>query len=86
MVALSAAEMDIIHDAAAPLDWRSRNDFMTAVLLALEGVPELGVGVVHRVAASYQRRFFDPPPTPRGPGTGLFDTRSSKLRDAAAIR
>ena len=48
-VSLSASELALIHHAAAPLDRNRRDAFIEAVLAALEGVSELGPGVVHRV-------------------------------------
>jgi hypothetical protein len=74
---LTPAELDLINYAALPLERRQRDAFMTAVLAALEGVPELGPGVVHRVIRATQRQFWDPPVTCIGrPG---HSTGRSKL-------
>jgi hypothetical protein len=85
MVTLSASEMNIVLDGAASLDRERKDTFVAAVLSSLEGCPELGPGVIHRTVRALQRQYFDPPLGPRGPGTGHFDSRSSKLRDGAAI-
>jgi hypothetical protein len=45
-ISLSSAEHAAIERAARPLDPDRRQPFATAVLAALESVPELGSGVV----------------------------------------
>jgi hypothetical protein len=62
-VSLSASELAMIECAAAPLDRTRRDAFIGAVLAALEGCPELGPGVVHRVIRKTQRQYWDPPST-----------------------
>jgi hypothetical protein len=60
-VSLSASELALIHHAAAPLERDRQDAFVTAVLAALEGCPELGPGVVYRVIRATQRAYWDPP-------------------------
>jgi hypothetical protein len=56
----SADLVDAIHAAAAPLDPRQRDAFVSAVLAVLGEAPELGPGVVHRAIRETQRQFRDP--------------------------
>jgi hypothetical protein len=81
-VSLSASELALIHHAAAPLDRNRRDAFIEAVMAALEGCPELGPGVVHRVIRATQRAYWDPP-TSKG-AAGHFAGRS-KLRSGPAL-
>ena len=82
-VSLSASELALIHHAAAPLDRNRRDAFIEAVLAALEGVSELGPGVVHRVIRATQRQFWEPPVTSQGKAAH-FPGRS-KLRSGPAL-
>jgi hypothetical protein len=52
--------------AARPIAVARRDAFLQAVAAALNG-REIGPGVVHRVCAETQRRFFDPPDLGRAP-------------------
>jgi hypothetical protein len=59
---LSDSELDVIMAAAAPLDPGRRHDFLQAVAAALaHHRGEIGVGVVHRVCAEVQPKFFSAP-------------------------
>jgi hypothetical protein len=64
---LSDEEMDLLLALAAPIDQRLRTEFLTAVAAELEANGQagtVGIGSVHRVARTVQRRFFDPPQLP----------------------
>jgi hypothetical protein len=66
-LSLSTEEMDLLLTLAAPLDQRLRTEFLTAVAAELETNGQsgaVGIGSVHRVARTVQRRFFDPPQLP----------------------
>jgi hypothetical protein len=58
---LSAEDLDLLHDLAAPLDRPRREAFMTVVAAAIEEATAIGPGVIHRIARSAQRQFYDPP-------------------------
>ena len=58
---LSDSELDAVMAAARPLDVSLRDAFLQQVASALQGCREIGPGVVYRVAAETQRRFFEPP-------------------------
>ena len=61
---LSDEEMDLLLALAAPIDQRQRPEFLAAVAAELEAngpAGAVGIGSVHRVARTVQRRFFDPP-------------------------
>jgi hypothetical protein len=58
---LTDDELDAVLAAARPLDVGDRDAFLQAVAAALQGAGEIGPGVVHRVCAELQRRFWDPP-------------------------
>jgi hypothetical protein len=68
-LSFSAEEMDLLLSLAQPIDQRQRTQFLTEVTTAIEeeaartGIGH-GPGVVHRVARTVQRRFFDPPELP----------------------
>jgi hypothetical protein len=52
---------------AQPIDQHLRTEFLTAVAAELEANGQagaVGIGSVHRVARTVQRRFFDPPQLP----------------------
>jgi hypothetical protein len=57
---LTDEQMDMIMQAAAPLALPDRGPFLEAVAAALQG-HELGDGLVARVCAEQQRRWFSPP-------------------------
>ncbi len=64
---LSDEEMDLLLALAAPIDQRQRPEFLAAVAAELEAGGQagaVGIGSVHRVARTVQRRFFDPPQLP----------------------
>jgi hypothetical protein len=58
---LTDEQRDAIERAAAPLARDRRDAFIEQVTAALQGVPELGPGVVYRAIATAQRAHFDPP-------------------------
>ena len=63
----SAEEMDLLLSLAAPIDQHQRTQFLTEVTTAIEeeaARTSVGPGLVHRVARTVQRRFFDPPQLP----------------------
>jgi hypothetical protein len=60
-LALTDSELDTVLAAARPLAVERRDAFLQEVAAVLAGVGEVGPGVVHRVCAETQRRFFDPP-------------------------
>jgi hypothetical protein len=57
---LTDAELDAIFAAARPLDVGDRDGFLQEVARELASCGEIDPGVVHRVCAVVQRRFFDP--------------------------
>jgi hypothetical protein len=64
---LSDEEMDLLLTLAVPIDQRQRHQFLHEVAAELEAAAAqtgIGPGVVHRVARTVQRRFFDPPQLP----------------------
>ena len=64
---LSDEEKDLLLALAAPIDQRLRPEFLAAVAAELEAngqADAVGIGSVHRVARTVQRRFFDPPQLP----------------------
>jgi hypothetical protein len=68
---LSDDELSAVMAAARPIAVAQRDAFLRAVAAALGG-RELGPGVVHRVCAETQRRFFDPPDLGRASGLGKY--------------
>jgi hypothetical protein len=68
-LALTSEEMDLLLALAQPLDQRQRDQFLHEVAAELEATSAQtgvgpGLGVLHRVARTVQRRFFDPPQLP----------------------
>jgi hypothetical protein len=66
-LSLTTEEMDLLLALAAPINQRLRTEFLTAVAAELEANSQsaaVGIGSVHRVARTVQRRFFDPPQLP----------------------
>jgi hypothetical protein len=64
---LNDDEMNLLLVLAAPIDQRQRTEFLAAVAAELEAGGQagaVGIGSVHRVARTVQRRFFDPPALP----------------------
>jgi hypothetical protein len=70
-IRLTDSELDAIMAAARPIAVARRDAFLQAVAAALNG-REIGPGVVHRVCAETQRRFFDPPDLGRASGLGKY--------------
>jgi hypothetical protein len=63
----SDEEKDLLLMLPQPIDQRLRPDFLAAVAAELEANGQsgaVGIGSVHRVARTVQRRFFDPPQLP----------------------
>ena len=63
----SDEEKDLLLMLAQPIDHRQRTEFLAAVAAELEANGQagaVGIGSVHRVARTVQRRFFDPPELP----------------------
>jgi hypothetical protein len=81
-VTLSALESNIIHDAARPLDCHQRDDFVEAVLGALDNVECCGPGVVYRTCRAVQRQYFDRPMNAKGT---VSHAGRSKLRSGPAL-
>ena len=67
-IRLSDSELDAVLDAARPLDVRVRDAFLQQVASELARCDEVGPGVVHRICATAQRTFFDPPDLAHAPG------------------
>jgi hypothetical protein len=66
-LSLSDEEKDLLLALAQPIDQRLRSEFLAAVATELEANGQagaVGIGSVHRVARTVQRRFFDPPELP----------------------
>ena len=64
---LSDDEMNLLLALAAPIDQRLRQEFLAAVAAELEAngpAGAVGIGSVHRVARTVQRRFWVPPQLP----------------------
>jgi hypothetical protein len=60
-IRLSDAELTAVFNAARPLAHDVRDAFLQHVAEALSTCSEIGPGTVHRVCATAQRKFFDPP-------------------------
>jgi hypothetical protein len=60
-IRLTDSELAAVMAAARPLPVHTRDAFLQSVAIALKGQSEIGPGVVHRVCAETQRRFWDPP-------------------------
>ena len=58
---LSDEELSAVMSAARPIAVERRDAFLQDVAHALASCAEVGPGVVHRVCASVQRGYFDPP-------------------------
>lgn len=67
---LTDEELSAVFAAAAPLDVAVRDAFLQEVASALGGYREVGPGIVHRICAETQARFFDPPDLSRANGVG----------------
>ena len=60
-IRLTSEQLDAILLAAKPLTPDRRQAFITQVADALQHVPVVGPGVLHRTIAAAQRQHFDPP-------------------------
>jgi hypothetical protein len=60
-LALSDAQLDIVFRLAAPLLDVDRSAFLEDVARALGELPEVGDGIVARVCAQMQRKYWRPP-------------------------
>jgi hypothetical protein len=60
-IRLTSEQLDAVQRAAAPLAPDRRQAFIDQVTAALQGMPEIGPGNLHRVIADAQREHFDPP-------------------------
>jgi hypothetical protein len=60
-IRLSDSELSAVFDAARPLPVERRDAFLQQVAATLSACREVGPGIVHRVCADVQRRFWDPP-------------------------
>jgi hypothetical protein len=78
---LSGVEYEIASALAAPLPRSQRENFLVAIEGELQAWPEQarGPGLVHRVAANLQKRFFDAPPRP-SPAPQHFNARRFPAR------
>jgi hypothetical protein len=68
---LTDDEMSVLRSLAEPIDQQRRPQFLQEVAAELEAkwqAGEIGEGVVHRVARTLQRKFFDPPEFPNATG------------------
>jgi hypothetical protein len=64
---LNDDEMSVLLSLAGPIDQQRRPQFLQEVAQELEAsrqAGEIGEGLVHRLARTVQRRFFDPPELP----------------------
>jgi hypothetical protein len=61
LIKLSDDELAAVMSAAAPLAVERRDAFLQEVANALARCAEIGPGTVHRICATTQRQFFDPP-------------------------
>ena len=61
MVKLTDSELDAVMAAARPLDVAMRDAFLQQVARELGRCPEIGPGVVGRVCAEVQARYWIPP-------------------------
>jgi hypothetical protein len=61
MPSLTSEQIDSVLRAAAPLAADRRQAFVDDVTTALQTVPVLGPGVIHRVIVDAQRAHFEPP-------------------------
>ena len=64
---LSDDEMSVLMSLAGPIDQRLRAQFLQEVAQELEAkrqAGEVGQGLVHRMARTIQRKYWDPPSLP----------------------
>jgi hypothetical protein len=67
-LALSDAQLDIVFRLAAPLLAADRSAFLEDVARALGELPEVGDGIVARICAQVQRKYWRPPELGHGGG------------------
>jgi hypothetical protein len=60
--------MTAVMNAARPIAVDRRDAFLKEIADALASYSEVGPGVVHRICAEQQRRYFDPPNLGHTPG------------------
>jgi hypothetical protein len=65
-LALSDTQLDIVFRMAAPLLDVDRSAFLQDVARELGGLPEVGDGIVARVCARVQRKYWRPPEVEHG--------------------
>jgi hypothetical protein len=70
-IKLTDCQIEVIMTAAAPLAPADRSPFLEAVAAGLRD-REIGDGLVHRVIAEAQRKFFAPPVPERAVGTSKW--------------
>ncbi|OLB78901.1 MAG: hypothetical protein AUI16_02695 [Alphaproteobacteria bacterium 13_2_20CM_2_64_7] len=69
-IALTDAQTMAILAGAAPLAAQDRNPFLLEVVQALQALPKVGDGALHRVIMAVQRKFWDPPELDHQPRHG----------------
>jgi hypothetical protein len=65
-LALTDSQLDIVFRMAAPLLDVDRSAFLEDVARALAELPEIGDGIVARVCAQAQRKYWRPPELEHG--------------------
>jgi hypothetical protein len=70
-IALTDAQLDVIHRLAWPLAPQDRGAFLELVAQLLQEQPTIGDGTVHRIAVEAQRRFWSPPAVDGTTGRGV---------------
>jgi hypothetical protein len=66
---LNHDEMAVLLNLAKPIEATRQAEFLNEVAAELEArrqAGEIGVGAVHRVARTIQRKYFDPPQSREG--------------------
>jgi hypothetical protein len=75
MLALDDAELKIVMDCARPLAPKDRSEFLEAVAVELGKYEQLGPGIVSRVTAATQRKYFAAPSFHGNGGGGKYRSR-----------
>jgi hypothetical protein len=63
-LAFTDEELDLLHELARPIAQGRRSEFLSAVAAELESNGHrdgVGVGLVHQIGRTLQRRFWEPP-------------------------
>jgi hypothetical protein len=60
-IRLTSEQLDAVQRAAQPLSPDRRQAFIAQVTAALQDVPVIGPGNLHRAIVAAQREHFDPP-------------------------